>query len=300
MINKNYPILLMLLLFQLSVSGQILQTYNLYYQDEYQINPASLGNYSSFNAIIDANRSSIDLANSPTICNISVGGPISDRVAVGTRLFNDNRGAFSNNSWLATYTYKLMFAEKKHVINFGLSAGIYWQSFNLSKIDADINDPLLLQASTRQETKFRSDFGIWYSWNNLNVAISAPYISQLYNHYLGFVSYRINIPEVENLIIQPSVLYQYLPDRTNQADVNLKVGYDFVWISGSYRSNNSFVAALGFNIHSFGICYTYEINSGYLNIVSKNTQEIMLVYNFDIQLPKSKGSYQQKEIPWKE
>lgn len=292
--------LVLLLFFPFILNGQIVSNNNLWHQDYYQLSPAFAGFRENFYASLNTNQSHVGFDNALETYRLAISGQTSDKVGIGAKFMYDRRGAFTANSFTGSYSYGIRFGGGQHQLRFGLSAGIYWQDFQVAGLNADLMDPVLQDGDELNETAFQADLGAWYSWRDAWVGISAPYLGQLFNHYLAVAGYNYRLLEAPALILYPSVLYQYLPDNTHQVDGTLKVGYEFAWISGTYRSNKNIVAAVGVSAYNFDLCYAYEFNRGDLNIISNTTQEIMLAYRFSFNMPGPRKSFEADKVPWEQ
>lgn len=283
------------------LKAQIYNNNNLYYQDLYLINPAASNLDDEFQAGIISNFVNAGYEGAPTRVSLMVSGPFSDKVGVGLRLFNDSRGAFRTNNLVASYAYKIRLSEQDHSLSMGLSAGMYWQNFQVSQINAvQMDDPTLLNADDYNRRHFVNEFGLLYQWKKLMVGFSAPYVVQLYNHYMAHASYTYEFPTVEGFALTPMVLYQYLPEKKSQVDGSLKFSYKPVWAAFTYRSNNNLLTAVGINYQKFELSYNYEINNKELSILSGSTHDIMLKYRFNLSFKSKSASYDKEKMPWQE
>jgi len=283
-------------------NAQVNNQYNLYYEDLYSINPSAIALRSSFSASMNTMLANAGFEGSPTLFNLAVGGGLAGNMGIGTRFHANRQGGFQANSWLASYGYRLKLGESGHFLAMGLSAGIYWQNFNPANIEAVRLDDPVLESSYYRKQHFMNELGITYRWNDLTVGFSAPFVVQLYNHYMGHVSYAYDIPTVEGLAVQPFVLYQYLPEGTSQVDASVKVSYKNLWTAIGYRSNNNVLAALGVHYRNYRLAYSYEFNNQELSHIASSTHEIMFTYDFslDLEFEKKRASYDKEQLPWQE
>lgn len=284
-------------------SAQITNRINLYYEDLYSINPAAAGENNFFNASLNTNLSNTGFEGSPKTMALLLSGPLNENTGIGIQVIRDSRGAFNSNNVVGSYAYNIKFgSEGEHVVNFGLSAGFYWQNFNRGEIDAvDMDDKVLSTNSDYYNKRyFVNEVGAMYSWNNLLVSVSAPYLAQFNNHYRAFATYGYQFSNVEDLTIYPQVLYRHLPENVNQLDAGVKFKYDMIWAAVGYRTDNSILSALGVKYRDYRLTYSYNFNNSALTHISKGTHEIMLTYTFNLNFSKKKASYDKKNMPWEE
>jgi type IX secretion system PorP/SprF family membrane protein len=284
-------------------SGQITNRFNLYYEDLYSINPAAAGEKDYFNASLNTNLSNTGFEGSPETIALLFSGPLNQKTGVGLQVIHDSRGAFKSTNVVGSYAYSLKLgSEGKHVLNLGLSAGFYWQNFNRGEIDAvDMDDEVLSPGSDYyKKSFFVNEVGALYSWKNLLVSVSAPYLAQLNNHYRAFATYGYQLPNMKKMKIYPQILYRHLPENVDQLDAGIKFKYNMVWASVGYRTDNSILSALGIYYKKYRFTYSYNFNNSPLAHISTGTHEIMLSYNFNLDLSKKKASYDKKTMPWEE
>ncbi len=282
------------------LQAQINNVYNLYFEELYIINPAAAAQHDYISADFDVNLSNAGFEGSPKTFGLYINGAFSEKAGAGLRLTNDTRGAFSVYNFTGSYAYKIKLGPDDHFINMGLSIGLYSQKLSVGEIDAtDLDDPVL--GKTYYSKKhFINEIGVMYVWKDLQAGISAPYIAQLYNHYIGYTSYQYKVPSLEGFEITPVVLYQYLPEGKSQADVTLKLKYKPVWTAVTYRSNNNILFALGALYNKYRLSYSFEFNNKELTNISSSTHEIMVSYNFNLNLTHGQASYKKDKMPWQD
>lgn len=283
-----------------NIHAQIFNQYNLYFENLYSINPAAANQHDFFMAGLNTNLANAGFSDSPKTIGLFVNGPVGENAGIGIRVINDSRGAFKTNNLIGSYAYKIKLGSGDHVISMGLSAGLYWQNFDLASISVLNPDDQALQPGYHNKKYFINEIGFDYRWNNLNVGFSAPYVLQLYNHYIAYTSYNYEVPGVEKFSIYPMVLYQYLPELKSQLDAGVKFKYDIVWGSFTYRTNNAILAAVGVNYDKYQLAYSFGFNNSLLSTISTGTHEIMFTYNFNMDFSSRKASYDKKKMPWKE
>jgi type IX secretion system PorP/SprF family membrane protein len=107
-------------------------------------------------------------------------------------------------------------------------------------------------------------------------------------HYFGTVGYAFEMsPDV---VLKPSVLVKYVNNAPTEADFNLNVLLaQVVWVGGSYRTNDSFVAMLELQLsRKVRIGYSYDFTVTDVKNYSTGSHEIMLAYDFGYDIQKVK------------
>jgi type IX secretion system PorP/SprF family membrane protein len=303
-IKEIYKLLHMAALMCIAAMGnaQVNNRYNLFYEELYAFNPAAANLSKNFSASLNANllNAGAGFGNTPRTISLFVNGPFNEKTGLGIRVVSSTRGAFNTNNVLGSYSYKIKLGSDDHFLNMGLSAGMYWQSFEIGQINATYMDDNALTSSYYNKKYFLNEIGILYKWHNLLAGFSAPYVIQLYNQYFAHVSYNYAVPGADGFEISPNILYQYLPEHIHQVDISLKLKYNFVWAGYTYKTNNSMLTALGIIYKRYALCYSYEFNNKAFSVISNSSHEVMLRYNFNMQLKSRKASYSKDKMPWEE
>jgi len=280
--------------------AQVYNRNNLYFEDYYIFNPASILSTQNFRATMNTNLSNAGFRDSPKNFNLMLGGQVSDKMGGGVKINSDIRGAFNNTKVLASYAYKIKLGETAHQLSMGLSLGVFSQRFNASDISATDMDDKVLQSDYYNKSYFMNEIGFDYHWNNLNVGLSAPYVLQLYNHYMAYATYQYTIPTFTDLKLYPVLLYQHLPEYKSQLDIGFKSQYKYVWASFLYRTNNDVLAGMGVHYSRYRLGYSFGFNNRVLSTIAMGTHEIMFSYDFNLSFKPRKASYDNEKMPWQE
>jgi type IX secretion system PorP/SprF family membrane protein len=268
-----------------SVNGQELNSHYLYEMNWLNVNPAYTGETDGIEAILNPGTQWIGIDGSPNNFMFGLHSKINDKMGLGGKIVTDKRGVFSNFTGELNYKYKATIA-KGHFLNFGITAGIYRISLDINSFFGDNytdgNDPVVT-AQYYNETHFLSSFGILYQFKDLEVGLSSPHLvvsgKPVSDHLFLMARYSY---AVEKLKIIPSIVYQNLLNSPNQLDAGLKLMWNSIfWGKFTFRTNNSFIAAVGVNIDKVQVKYAYTINSAAMRTISSGSQQVMIVYTFD-------------------
>jgi type IX secretion system PorP/SprF family membrane protein len=107
-------------------------------------------------------------------------------------------------------------------------------------------------------------------------------------HYFGTVGYAWEVsPDV---VLKPSVMLKYAHNAPVEADINLNVLLSqIIWIGGSYRTGDSFVAMVEFQLtRKLKLGYSYDFTTTDVKDFSSGSHEIMLGYDFGYDIMKIK------------
>lgn len=274
-----------LTLFTINISAQTLSydfyTYRL--DNMFNVNPAYASKGDGINVILSAQSQNKGVAFANKNLMAGLYSKLSSKQALGGKMIYDTRGAFQNIKADLSYAYIAQFAEK-HSLSFGLSAGVYNRTMNISKIEnyqaLDISDPTL-SSSFYNQTQFSAGAGLLYTLKGLDVSVSLPHMistSQPFNSYINASAfYTINAGT--KFKITPWVSYQNIPVTKSVTSFMLKAAFkDLVWLQLGYQTNQSINMALGLHYENIGLAYGYRMSNKEFNSITNGMQEITLTY----------------------
>lgn len=260
--------------------SQILNTYNLYHQEVYLINPAAIGGKDKINGFLNSRRSLIEFDDAPRTLTLGLCGAINENMGLGTKVLSDHRGTIESTLWVLSYSYRITFDEPSHNLTFGVSGGAARNAVNRNRVIANDMDDPTLNSDFTDDFSFEGDAGVWYQRKGLTLGFSAPHLYQFYHHYVIFGAYQFDLISGDLKII-PSSLLQTLPKSETQVDFNLLADYkDRVWISGTYRTNGNMVLGMGIGLENIRLGYAYEINNSDLSHISNSSHELVVSFSF--------------------
>ena len=90
------------------------------------------------------------------------------------------------------------------------------------------------------------------------------------------------LPVHPDVVLRPSVLVKYVQNAPVEADFNLNVLLaNTLWIGGSYRTGDSFVALLELQLSKkLRLGYSYDFTFTDIKDYSSGSHEIMIGYDF--------------------
>jgi type IX secretion system PorP/SprF family membrane protein len=140
-----------------------------YFSDKYNLAPSYAGSVSPKYLFLGYRSDWSGIDGGPMTFRLSYNDKLMQNAGYGAKFIYDVAGIFKQLYASASYSYDLKVAEEHHIM-FGLSAGIYHNSINISEYysDPDYNlDPALIQDDISSKIKFMSDVSLVYSWNGL-------------------------------------------------------------------------------------------------------------------------------------
>ena len=139
----------------------------------YQLSPAYAGLGQSRTLFVDHKMDWVGIESSPRTSQLSYHDRIFDKVGVGGKMIFDRTDIFKSTLVMGTYTYQVDITES-HLLNFGLSVGLYGNSINLGKYYSNpdyTDDPVLSYGLERSKVKFASDFSLLYRFSGIEAGI---------------------------------------------------------------------------------------------------------------------------------
>ena len=152
-----------------------------YFMDRYSLSPAYAGQVNPKMLVTGYRSDWSGISGGPRTLTITYNDllPVMNGAGVGGKIVYDKAAIFGQLYVMGSYSYRIEAAEG-HFIMFGLSAGVYHNSINLTEYynDPDYNiDPALVQDDIKSKIKFMSDISVAYNWQNLDAGFLFSNIS---------------------------------------------------------------------------------------------------------------------------
>lgn len=271
-------LLILTLVMKISAIAQQPIPYNLYPQNSFLLNPATMVEDNCFHAFINRQSKWSDV-NSLNANTFGAYGNIAKNSYLGGMIVGDNRAIVSYFTGNLMYAHKIVF-KQNNVLALGLGVGFANNSLNTEKVNVqDKNDPAFNVFNT---TRVDVGFGAAYYLKKWRLGFSSPHIfdqsgnfSNQYNANLGYSFYtKTNdwkfVPSVMLRNYKSvGVLYDLMGTATWKEKVTGQVGY---------RTDKSIIAGIGLNWKMLTIAYAYQyhVGSEYNAFSANGTQEIQL------------------------
>ncbi len=273
------------ILFLLAVNflnAQELKNYNLYNHNNLLYNPAHYVNNDYLTIYTNTHLQWIGFEGAPRNYDFGANLQFLPNMGAGLTIVNNRTGLLNNLYVNAKYAYQINFSQA-HFLKMGLSIGIINNKlFSQEAIYVDLTD-VTLQNDYFNKTSFSSGFGLSYNLKNLEAQFIMPQLFEqrtlnVYN--LALLSYNFQLSDVWEL--KPSVLIRNAKATPSQFDVNLMAYWNkMLWSELTYRSNNSFVVAIGLNISNYAIGYAYQANTKPISSTNGGSHEIQLIFRLN-------------------
>jgi len=296
---KRYSLIAILFLIQSSlIFAQQTPVYANYSYNTVIINPAHAGYYEDMDVTLVNTGFFNSIDGSPQNLSLTVNAPLrSKHLGLAAGVSVDQIGVTTATSFFGSYSYKIFFdsdyaqgrwwAYDPNVISFGITAGGIQYTEDLLSLGI-LDDPEFQQ----NINEFIPSLGVGFLYNkdHLYFGLSAPNLlgSSVFSErginlktaYYSYFGYRFFATQLEEVLVNPSVLLKYVDGAPLQVDCNLMVNYlNKVEFGVGYRTSETVNLLAGFHIGTnFKLLYNYSYALKEYNNI--NTHGIVLNYRF--------------------
>ncbi len=270
------------------------------------LNPAYSGSKDYMMASLLYRKQWVNFKGAPTTQVASIHGPVGlTNFGWGALISHDKIGVTDRTDAYINAAYHLPVG-KKLKLSMGLRAGGGYYSYkNSDLIYWDSNDPAFAGDKTSKflpnvgaglylySEKFYAGLSVptiisYDPAYSLSVSPSGAVVPNQVRHY--YLTSGVALELNPNVVLRPSVLVKYVPNAPVEADFNVNVLLSqILWIGGSYRTNDSFVALVEFQLSKqFRLGYSYDFTTTDVKHYSSGSHEIMLGYDFGYDIMKIK------------
>lgn len=294
---RNSFIKFALLLSVSSAFGQQLPFSSQFYNNMFTINPAFTGTNENTRAFLTHRSQWTGIAGAPQTSYLTIDGPIEARnIGLGLNVYSDVTDMTSRAGAAANYSYRLKINDDNHVL-FGLALGIIDQKIDFSKaVVQDVDDPFLF-TTAQHKTTFNADFGVGYTWKDLEVGVAVPQLignkirykkedgSNSYYHmgraYQGTIKYTFDVIKDKGITAYPLIMVRYAEGSVLQYDINAVIDWSKIgWFGITYHSNYALALSAGVRYKNLGVGYAFDLGLGPVKKYTGSSSEFLLSYTF--------------------
>jgi type IX secretion system PorP/SprF family membrane protein len=304
---KSFILSLALVISGLSAYGQQDILVSQYMFNHLLLNPAYAGSKEYMMATLLHRQQWMKFKGAPVTQVASIHGPLGlTNFGWGALISHDKIGVTDRTDVYLNAAYHLP-VSKKMKLSVGLRAGGGYYSYkNSDLLYWDENDPAF---AGDRVSKFLPNIGtgaMLYT-DKFYLGLSVPtiisydptqslsintksgeVIPHQVRHY--FASTGVALEVHPDVVIRPSVLVKYVQNAPVEMDFNLNfLLAKTVWVGGSYRTGDSFVALLELQLtKKLRLGYSYDFTFTDIKNYSQGSHEIMIGYDFGYDLMKVK------------
>ena len=299
---KFIPIIILGLICS-QVMGQQHPLFSHYMFNGLYINPAYAGSKEFVSTTLIVRKQWTGFEGAPSTQIASLHAPLRNKkIGLGAVISNDKIGITNETDFYGSYAYHIPMNTGK--LSMGLSAGFSYFKSKFSDLTVwDPDDPVY---ETNSLSNVLPNFGagIYYYSKKFYAGLSAPQlisydpdqplhieiekVHKVSRHY--YLTSGMIIATQGELKFRPSFMVKYVSNAPIQYDINLNVLIsDIIWIGGSYRSSDAAVILLEYQVDKkLRIGYSYDITLNEMSNYSKGSHEIVIGYDFGINVLKMK------------
>ncbi len=283
-----------LLAFASAVNSQQLNSYSLFYNDLYLVNPAYAGVKQDLMLTTAVKQQWSGFGGAPSFQTLAGHMRFMDNMGAGGRVFNYTAGMLSKLGLEGTYAYRLQLNGSMY-LSMALSAMLYQFSMNKSLINAKDDYDLAVMNSADKMIVPDFNFGMLFYdedkhyYTGISVyQLMGRKVSLLNNdnlaneqvrHYNFTGGYFMDIND--NISIESALLLKFIETGYVQLDFNVNATFMKMFNVGvSYRTDNAIVAMFGLKTGSFMFGYAYDYTLSDIGKYSVGSHEIFLTYQF--------------------
>ena len=291
---KKLFIILPLVFMAVVSKAQQLDSYSMFYNDLYLVNPAYAGITDGLMLSSAIKQKWSGLKGAPSFQTLSGHTRFSDEMGAGGRIFNYSAGMERRTGIEGTYAYRLKMSGSMY-LSMALSASLFQYSLDKTMVFAKDNDDLAILSSTDKMIVPDFNFGmIFYDedkhyYTGISVyqlmgrKISLLNSDNLENrqlrHYNFTGGYFMDVND--NIGIESALLLKFIEPGYVQFDINVTGTFMKMFSVGvSYRTDNAIVAIMGLKAGNFRFGYAYDYTLMDIGKYSVGSHEIFLSYRF--------------------
>ena len=234
----------------------------------------------------------------PATTNISINAPI-ERIygGLGLNVINEEIGSFKNTSINLSYAYQAQLGNGQ--LGIGLSAGMVQSALDGTQLNPSEPGDNVIPTSEVTGSALDIGAGLYFNTQDVYFGLSTAHITepaievtdgsimQLTQHYFLIAGSYHEL--TSNLSLNPSI-YLKSDGSSSQLDINTNILYnDKLWGGVSYRLDDGIVVLAGLELMKdlkLGLAYDLVMSP-----IDKNSFEVMLGYNFNVQVDTQQKRY---------
>lgn len=264
------------------VKAQDFTNYNLYLQNPVLYNPAQTLDDSKIRGFINTHQQWTGFKGAPKGNTFGVYGTFIENMGFGLTAYKKSQGITSNTNLSLSYAYRTFLGDK-HFLTFGVDAGVLMDELRTDEISKwTEQSDVTIAANTYNQTSFSAKAGVVYYYRSFEAQLVFPQLFQrnkTNGYTIAMCSYEYTLNSFWD--IKPGLMYRNAKTTPSQLDANVMLTYKKM-VSGQvgYRTDKSYVFAIGVNYKSFSLGYAWQQESDFIASATKGTNEVQLIYRF--------------------
>ena len=267
-----------------------------YTHNRYMLNPAFGGCRDALSIFGSYRLQWMGAPNPPNFQAFTAHAPMkNENVALGALIFNEKFGIYHGTKVNGSYTYRIITGSGSKIA-FSLNPGIRFANFGMMDLDIIDEPDIIFDDWQRLDYDARFSLGFGTAWYGekffLGFSVYDFFYREAFDPDATFFSagnspallitggYLFNISE--NFKFQPSTLVNIEAEKHTITDISATfIISDVVWVGGTWRTNNEFIAMAGFSITpQLKVAYCYDYPTGELKKFSAGSHELSVHFDF--------------------
>ncbi len=259
----------------------------------YSLDPGFAGIFTTGEATFTYRKDWTSINGSPTTIRANGFGKIHPNMYLGGELLNDKVDIFNRFKANLNYTYRLQLADIQY-LNFSFWGSLYQSSINLNGVNADPNDPLIIDQTKLNGTDLNAGFSLVYNRNTFIIGFGMPTLFQTKDAYLNQASGKFAFDQemlfhISNRFklnpdwqLQPFLMWSRTNNSPSVIDISATLFYlEKYWCTMLYRNSKLLALGIGGELYrGLSMAYSYEIGMGGINSKSGGSHEVSIGFRF--------------------
>ena len=299
MIFKNFKYYISIIVCNLSILHLLMAQRDIHFtQFNFQpllINPALSGYNSNIESTLAYKKQWIGLQNAPSYSAFTIHSPIlHGGGGVGLQLTNQSFGKSKQNTFLASFAYKIRI--NKGTLAIGIETGFRQYSLNVDDLIIENSNDFVLE-DVQQIIQPDLGLGLYYQTQQSHLGITAKkligkqytidYNLLDYNYYSLYYLKKFNINQINKIYLSTFVNFDSKSPILANSSINYLIN-NGLRLGIAYKTSNELGFIVGFKINKlfqkihddYTLGYAFNQSLSTLSNVNNGTHEILLTYNF--------------------
>lgn len=262
----------------LNSQAQLNPFQNMYYQNQYQYNPAMAGINKGLNLNVGYRQQWTNFPGAPKTGAFTADLQATDKVGLGINVNDEQTGLIRSTRVMGTYAYHLPLNGDDQQLSFGLSLGINDSRVNYSAVNGDISDAEVAQYN-QLKPYVDGDFGFAYTSNGLSVGGALPNLKSAFFKtsdsrfdadrmvFIATTSYKIPLQgDGKGFLLEPLAAYRIVKGYKDIIDggLNFTLNDYGLYFQSIFHSSQSMGLGAGLDQQTYVLSFSYNLETGQL------------------------------------
>jgi type IX secretion system PorP/SprF family membrane protein len=274
----------------LSSKAQLNPFQAMYFQNQYQYNPAMAGLEKALKLNIGYRQQWSNFPGTPKTTTFTADFQPVEKVGLGINVNDDQEGIIRQTRVMGTYAYHLPLSGNNEKLSFGLSLGVNDAHIDYNKVNGDLTDEQIAQYN-QLKAYVDGDFGMAYTSDKLTVSSALPNLKSVFFKssdqrfdadrllFITAVSYKFDVSATDNnLSLEPLAAYRIVKGYKDIVDAgfNFRMNNYGIYLQGIYHTSQSMGLGCGLDQNTYCLNFSYNLETGVLSNYTRGAFEFGL------------------------